>query len=161
MKTHDLKIWGIFFNAVVNGKKNFEIRKMDRDYESGDFIRLREWDRRTDDYTGRECTAMITYIYRADDYMKNGFGVLGIKLVSNTELHQSLNEIEQGLEYDKRVGPFVQKFRELDHQVQTDRFFRHHLSTELDKFAPQLNPELRDKLDKLLIKLSAKERYDL
>lgn len=159
--THDLKIWGIFFNAVINGKKTFEIRKMDRDYKAGDYLMLKEWDRQFQRYTGRECLVLITYIYASDDYMQKGYGVLGIRLIGDPKVHKELSAYEQGLQYDKRVGPFVAKFRELDSQVETDKHFRKHLMQELDSFKGKLNPELKAELEKITLKLLAKGNYDL
>ncbi len=40
--THELKIQPKYFNAVLMGTKNFEIRKNDRDYHVGDRLWLRE-----------------------------------------------------------------------------------------------------------------------
>ncbi|MEG0259568.1 MAG: DUF3850 domain-containing protein [Lysinibacillus sp.] len=38
MATHDLKILPEYLEAVVSGKKTFEIRKNDRDFQVGDRI---------------------------------------------------------------------------------------------------------------------------
>ena len=34
-KTHDLKTWPEYFAEIANGNKTFELRKNDRDFESG------------------------------------------------------------------------------------------------------------------------------
>ena len=44
MKTHELKIWPSFFEAVANGTKTFECRKNDRDFALGDTLILKEYD---------------------------------------------------------------------------------------------------------------------
>lgn len=41
MKTHELKLDTKFFDDVKSGKKNFEIRKNDRDYQVGDILKLK------------------------------------------------------------------------------------------------------------------------
>jgi hypothetical protein len=68
MKTHELKSWPEFFADVATGKKNFELRRNDRDYRPGDELVLREWepgdhpDRATARYTGREHRVIVTYV---------------------------------------------------------------------------------------------------
>ena len=58
MKTHILKQWPVYFQEVIEGKKKFEFRKNDRDYQVGDTIILKEWEpnlkTRLGEYTGRE-----------------------------------------------------------------------------------------------------------
>lgn len=63
MKVHELKSWPEYFVAVADGSKTFEVRKNDRDFCVGDHLRLREWDPRTELYTGREVERRITYIF--------------------------------------------------------------------------------------------------
>ena len=57
---HDLKILPEYFEPVLEGKKNFELRKNDRDYKVGDTLLLREWYANV--YTGREVRRKVTYI---------------------------------------------------------------------------------------------------
>lgn len=62
MKTHDLKCWPVYFEAMLAGKKNFDVRVNDRHFEEGDFLRLNEFDPEQDAYTGRELIGRVTYI---------------------------------------------------------------------------------------------------
>ncbi|WP_461213856.1 DUF3850 domain-containing protein [Lacticaseibacillus sp. GG6-2] len=57
---HHLKIAPEFFDAQIRGNKNFEIRKNDRNYHTGDYLTLREWD--GENYTGRWLQVYVTYI---------------------------------------------------------------------------------------------------
>ncbi len=41
---HDLKTWLHYFDEVVEGRKPFEVRKNDRDYRVGDWLRLLPYD---------------------------------------------------------------------------------------------------------------------
>lgn len=65
---HDLKTWPAFFAAVLAGDKRFELRRDDRDYQVGDTLLLREWDPETQEYSGREVTAPVTYIVRGPKF---------------------------------------------------------------------------------------------
>lgn len=61
---HELKTWPEPFEAVWSGDKLFEWRKADRNFVEGDRVRLREWDPKTSDYTGRELTADVGFVLR-------------------------------------------------------------------------------------------------
>ena len=81
-KTHELKIYPKYFKAILDGKKTFEIRKDDRDFQVGDSIVLKEWDNIK--YSGREIQAIIKYmlddafIGLAEGYAAFSFGILKI-----------------------------------------------------------------------------------
>ncbi len=47
------KIWPEFFEAIVAGRKTFELRINDFDIADGDTFVLEEWDPKTKSYTGR------------------------------------------------------------------------------------------------------------
>ena len=40
MKTHELKLYSIFCDDVLSGRKNFEIRNNDREFQTGDHIKF-------------------------------------------------------------------------------------------------------------------------
>lgn len=77
MTIHELKILPEYYNAQVEGKKNFEIRKNDRNYQIGDWIALKEYDPQTKEFTGQSFVAEITYI--TNYQQKDGYVVLGTK----------------------------------------------------------------------------------
>lgn len=89
MKVHDLKIKPCYFQDIVDERKRFEIRKNDRNFNEGDTVFLREWDKNKG-YTGRECRCIITNVFKnddeelpfaiADDYVIFSICILSMKL---------------------------------------------------------------------------------
>lgn len=80
-KVHFLKIKEVYFDAVKQGIKTFEIRRNDRSYEVGDFLELHAVDEFGEYKEGSEnvCKAEITYI--TDYEQKHNFIVMAIRLV--------------------------------------------------------------------------------
>ena len=78
MTIHELKILPEYYDAVRFGDKRFEIRKNDRDYHTGDILRLKEWDGKQ--YTGEELDAVVRYIYHGiDEYgLAEGYCIMSI-----------------------------------------------------------------------------------
>lgn len=62
--THKIKTWAPFFQDIVDGKKPFEFRLNDRDYQVGDDIIHSEWNTAEEKETGRRCWATIAYIIK-------------------------------------------------------------------------------------------------
>lgn len=85
MRTHELKIWPDFFDAVRCGAKKFELRKDDRDYQTGDVLILREYDPETQTYTGRQFNAVVTYTLRD---VSAAFGLLPGYVLMSVEVQQ-------------------------------------------------------------------------
>lgn len=83
-KEHDLKLSSLFFDDVETGKKPFELRFNDRDYQEGDVLRLREWDGNS--YTGRETRKRVTCVLDFCDCcnaLTHGSVALGIAPISD------------------------------------------------------------------------------
>lgn len=59
---HELKCWPIYYRAVVNKVKTFEVRRNDRGFQVGDKLHLREWNPEQGAYTGQECYADVVYM---------------------------------------------------------------------------------------------------
>ncbi|QLF85104.1 hypothetical protein [Nostoc phage YongM] len=75
---HELKTVNPWFTDVLEGRKNFEIRKNDRGFEVGDLLILREWT--GNNYTSRRVEKIVSYILRGEDFpegVKPGYVVLG------------------------------------------------------------------------------------
>ncbi len=56
---HEIKIDPPYFEAVITGKKTFEIRYNDRGYNAGDTVTMLEY---SHTYTGRSVTKRIGYV---------------------------------------------------------------------------------------------------
>jgi hypothetical protein len=75
--THDLKCWPVYFQAVLDLMKRFEIReRRDRHFGVGDVLLLREWDPTSERHTGRECRRLVTYL--TDFEQKPGYVVMSL-----------------------------------------------------------------------------------
>lgn len=65
---HSLKTWPEQFSAVLHGRKRYEIRTNDRNFQEGDELMLREWDPKTQRYSGRHILTTVTYITRGGEW---------------------------------------------------------------------------------------------
>jgi hypothetical protein len=81
-KVHDLKILKEYFDAKLAGIKPFEIRNNDRDFQVGDYLRLREivptpgTSPVIHEYTGRVLITEVVYILRGVG-LQDGYVALG------------------------------------------------------------------------------------
>ncbi|GAB3790244.1 hypothetical protein GCM10028818_60110 [Spirosoma horti] len=82
-QTHYLKVADTFFDSLVDGSKPFEARLNDREFKTGDTLRLSEY--KNNAYTGRVIFATVTYVLQGGNYgIKKGFVVMGIQLIQNS-----------------------------------------------------------------------------
>lgn len=79
MEVHELKILPEYYNAQIEGKKNFEIRKNDRSFQIGDWLLLKEYNPKIKKFTERKVMVEITYI--TNYQQKDGYVVLGTKYI--------------------------------------------------------------------------------
>lgn len=86
-ETHYLKTWPRYYERVLAREKTFEIRRNDRDYQTGDHLVLQEWrpaeipgarGEPAGEYTGRAIGATVSYVY-AGPGVEDGYVVLGLK----------------------------------------------------------------------------------
>lgn len=73
---HELKCEQIYFRSVLSGEKRFELRRDDRNYQTGDVLDLRE----TIDgaFTGRSLMADVDYVLRIGPWLMSGFVAMSI-----------------------------------------------------------------------------------
>lgn len=76
-KKHELKILPEFYEEVISGRKNFELRKDDRGFCVGDQIILKEF--KNGEFTGRRASHTIKYILRnCPEYgLQDGYCIIG------------------------------------------------------------------------------------
>lgn len=85
--THRLKTVQPYFDEVWGGRKKFEIRNNDRNFQPLDYLQLEEYDAANGTYTGRWIGARVVYVLTADDFpdgIKPGYAVLSISVLSNS-----------------------------------------------------------------------------
>lgn len=80
---HRLRTLGKFFNAVCDcdGKKTFEVRKDDRNFQVGDTLILEKYE--FGEFQNDTCEVEVTYILGREpdekQYVPEGYVILGIK----------------------------------------------------------------------------------
>lgn len=96
---HELKCWPEFYSAIESGEKNFEIRRADRNYQVGDILTLREWNQRTEAYTGRECQRRVTYILEKGRFgLLHDFLCMGVQPLTAESANQIINQQKAEIE---------------------------------------------------------------
>jgi len=81
------KVWPEFFQKILNGEKNFELRLADFECNIGDILVLKEWDPKTEKYTERILEKEVTYVLKTkdvkfwskEDMKKYGFQIISFK----------------------------------------------------------------------------------
>jgi ASC-1-like (ASCH) protein len=79
MNHHDLKTASQFFHMVWQGRKTAEVRHNDRNFQTGDIVRLREWDSTV--YSGRTVTAKILSVVLHEEFpegIKPGYCLISL-----------------------------------------------------------------------------------
>jgi hypothetical protein len=81
------KTWPDLFQAIVDGRKNFDLRLADFPCRPGDILVLKEWDPKTKKYTGREIKKKVTFVLKTkacrfwseEEVERCGYQVIGFK----------------------------------------------------------------------------------
>ena len=76
---HELKIWPQYYELVKSDIKPWEIRKNDRNYQIGDIIRFKEFDPKTNQYTGRNFVRRIMFLFKQDGFgLQKGYCIFNV-----------------------------------------------------------------------------------
>lgn len=140
MKIHELKILPEYYDAVRFGDKRFEIRKNDRDYHTGDILRLKEWDGKQ--YTGEELDAVVRYIYHGiDEYgLAEGYCVLSI----DTMMHVVPRHEKEGhwiwLQFCANEGVYCS-------ECHTKMFDRYPMKKKFSQFCGHCGAKMDDEVE--------------
>jgi len=72
MRKIEKKTWPEYFQAIFDGKKNFELRLNDFEIDEGDILVLKEWNPKTKNYTGRQIEKKVGFVgkWKIDDLTK-------------------------------------------------------------------------------------------
>lgn len=77
---HEVKILEQYANINNEGKKPWELRKNDRNYKVGDWIRFHIIDDETKEPTGFSYRRKITYLFKGGEYgLKKGFCIMTVE----------------------------------------------------------------------------------
>lgn len=84
---HEKKVWPEYFQKILDGKKNYELRLADWDCQEGDLLVLREWDPQTCRFTGRTMEKEVTYVgktknmkfWSKEEIEKYGYQIISFK----------------------------------------------------------------------------------
>lgn len=77
---HELKIISQYLYDVIEGRKTFEVRKNDRNFNVGDTLVLREYSNGT--YLSGYAKVRVIYILNDPRYCKEGYVILGVQLLT-------------------------------------------------------------------------------
>ncbi len=75
---HELKILPEYFDALISGRKKFELRKNDRGFCVGDILVLREWDGKN--YSGRNARCNVDYILEKFSGLDPDYVIMSISI---------------------------------------------------------------------------------
>lgn len=81
MKDHELKCWPDYFQAMLEDRKHFEIRKNDRSFRVGDTLFLKEFNINKASYTGRRMRVLVHRLWVGLPGLDEGFCIMEISII--------------------------------------------------------------------------------
>ncbi|WP_307406401.1 DUF3850 domain-containing protein [Breznakia pachnodae] len=84
VKEHNLKIAPYFFEQQLSGRKSWELRYNDRDYNIGDILYLHEWDKKKG-YSKRILKVQVVDMLKDYYLLKDDVVLLTTKILDRTQ----------------------------------------------------------------------------
>jgi hypothetical protein len=94
MRVHELKTIPVMLEQIWTGMKTAELRKNDRDYQTGDFLWLREWSKEESYRHGRYALVTITHVLKDFDGLLPEFAMLSFRLIEKGHGSSFRSQIE-------------------------------------------------------------------
>jgi hypothetical protein len=112
MKIHKLKVWPPYLNDLTSGRKTFEWRFNDRDYEIDDILIMMGWDPNEKLFIGEPWVCRITYLMKGPIFgIPNHFVIMSITkpiLLEDTDDSEILQALQ---DYSKQTQELVDNSR--------------------------------------------------
>ena len=89
------KTWPEYFQLIIDGKKNYDMRIADFECEEGDILVLREWNPETKEYTGRVSEKEVTYVGKVkgfDFWKKEDIEKYGLQCMSLVDAEENISK---------------------------------------------------------------------
>jgi hypothetical protein len=88
-KTHELKVWPEYYQAIASKMKQFEVRENDRDFKTGDTLILQEWDPDLEKFTGNRADATVDYVLYGGAFgINEGYCVMSITVTGTRKVYK-------------------------------------------------------------------------
>lgn len=81
-RVHELKTWASPFRDMLTGAKRADFRRDDRNYRVGDTLILREYDPRSERYSGRRIDRRVVHVQSLDSFGAPGYVLLSLEPTS-------------------------------------------------------------------------------
>lgn len=85
MNKIELKVDKEFFEKILSGDKNFEIRLGNKEFNKGDILVIMEKDPNTNELTGRKIEKIVTYVRNTKDikhWSKEDIEKYGLQIIA-------------------------------------------------------------------------------
>jgi ParB family chromosome partitioning protein len=78
-KIHKIRLASMYYDDVCSGRKNFELRRNDRNYKVGDILEMMEF--KDGKNTGRIVSVLVTYLLENYTGIEDGYCIMGTRVI--------------------------------------------------------------------------------